>query len=141
MSGHAGAVEFPEPSAVLRILRAVADERNGPLYALWVSLRAAPGPAGPEIGFRIYPVADRPDAYLVTWVAARRGDGREVSWSVGVTARPDSLEVIGTVEVGDESGRWDTVYESASSTVSAVEAATAVLDQAAAVAQQRQWWS
>jgi hypothetical protein len=130
-------VEFPESSAVLRILRAVADARNGPLYALWVSLRAEPGRPGPESGVRIYPVADRPDAHLVTWVAAHRGDGREVSWSVGVTARPDSLEVIGTVEVGDDSGRWDTVYESASTTVSAVEAATAVLDQAAAVAEQR----
>ena len=130
-------MEFPEPSAVLRILRAVADARNGPLYGLWVSLRAEPGRLEPEIGFRIYPTADRPDAYLATWVAARRGDGREVSWSVGVTARPDSLEVIGTVEVGDDSGRWDTVYESATSTVRAVEAATAVLDRAAALAQQR----
>ena len=134
-------MEFPEPSAVLRILRAIADARNGPLYALWVSLQAEPGRVGPEIGFRIYPVADRPDAYLVTWVSGHRGDGREVSWSVGVTARPDSLEVVGTVEVGDESGRWDTVYESTSSTVTAADAATAVLDQASAVAQQRQWWS
>ena len=103
--------------------------------------RSGAGPGPPEIGFRIYPVADRPDAYLVTWVSAHRRDGREVSWSVSVTARPDSLEVIGTVEVGDESGRWDTVYESASSTVSTIEAAAAVRDRAVAVAEQRQWWS
>jgi len=125
---------------VLSILRAVADARSGTLYHLWVALDGGSDRPPPEIGFRVYPVSDRPDAYLVAYVTGPREDGREVCWSVGVTARPDSLEVIGTIEVGNGAGGWEVVRESRLTTTDVAEAAAAVLDRAAEVAGQRQWW-
>ena len=138
--GHRGAVESAGPSASCRSCARSRTQRSGTLYHLWVALDGGSDRPPPEIGFRVYPVSDRPDAYLVAYVTGPREDGREVCWSVGVTARPDSLEVIGTIEVGNGPGGWEVVRESRLTTTDVAEAAAAVLDRAAEVAGQRQWW-
>ena len=90
---------------VRAVLRALAEARDGDFYRLMVGLSGEQG-GRPSIDFRIYKVADTPDALAVVGVKFTRGDGgSEVVWSVAVTATEEKLLIEGTVETSAASSQ------------------------------------
>jgi GTP:adenosylcobinamide-phosphate guanylyltransferase len=64
---------FPED--VRAVFRALAEARDGPFLKLAVDLSYVRPRPIPSIDFRIYEVADSPDAYVVVGVEWDRPDG------------------------------------------------------------------
>src|SRR6476620_10557133 len=88
--------------AVRDVLRALADVRDGSFYRLYVELPFKE--PIPEIGFRIYGIADRPDAFAVVYVSVTRPDCVEVAWSLSLETTDDALIVTGSVELTTDKG-------------------------------------
>ena len=98
---------------VRAILRALAEARDGPFYALFVDLTAVIKKPLPQLGFRIYRVADSDQAMLGLWVSAIRPDGPEVSWSLVLETPPGSLVVTASIEISDDEGTHEVFKRSA----------------------------
>jgi hypothetical protein len=94
----------PEIDGVCQLLRTLAEVRDGAFYSLWIALTHRVKHPVPEIGFRIYQVADADDAYLVIGVTATRKDLRDITWSVALQTARDCLRVEATIEVTDDDG-------------------------------------
>jgi len=140
----------PETDGTRRLLRALAEVRDGPFYSLSVGLQkqtAATGEARetpmrvpfPEIGFRIYQCADSEEAWLVIGVSAVRKDGIEITWSVGVQTAPDALKVIAAIENSDDQGT-STLHERSAAAANPLEASVLVRAYAQEICSQRQWF-
>ncbi len=92
-------------SSIREVLRALAEVRDGDFYPLWIDvMRQVHKPPLPQIGFRIYQVADSSDAMVTVWVGATRSDGNDVNWGVSVQTDGDTLLVTGEISVGDDLG-------------------------------------
>lgn len=140
----------PETDGTRRLLRALAEVRDGPFYSLWIGLQKQTAAAGdsretpmrhplPGIGFRIYQCADSEEAWLVIGVSAVRRDGIEISWSVGVQTAPDTLEVIAAIENTDDQGT-STLHECSAAAANPHEASVLVRAYAQEICGQRQWF-
>ncbi len=138
-----------ETDGIRQILRALAEARDGPFYSLWLYLLERFDHLGPEvrtwlqrrpdIGFRIYQVADSDEAYLVVGASAIRKDGREITWGVSLTTREGDLLVEGTVEYGDDDG-YHPLFSREAATEDPVEAAALIGDYAKQLCEQKRWY-
>jgi hypothetical protein len=107
------------------IFRALAEARDGPFYSLWVELTYRVGHPVPDIGFRIYKVADSVEATLGVWVSAIRPDGAEICWSVCLETASESLIITASVDISDDDGTRP-VFERSADTHDAGEASTLI---------------
>ena len=121
--------------AIRSVLRALAEARDGPLYALYVHLtHRATRPA--RLDFRIYQVADSEDVRVVASVAYERPDGVGLCWSVLVQTVDNELLVEGSVEVERANG-YQSVVELSERTADPARAAALIGQFAAAVCAHR----
>lgn len=126
----------PSTDAVRGVLRSLAEARDGPFSRLWVDACHIWRAPSPEIGFRIFQVADSADAYVAVGVSGTRTDGREVSWSLTVRASPTSLTISAQVEVEIDRG-FETVFEVAETTGAVDEATMLIAEYADKVCRER----
>ena len=124
--------------AVREVLRALADVRDGPFYRLWVDLTSIVTTPLPAIGFRIFRVADRPDAVAVVVVSMRRSDGVDVCWSLSVETATDSLHITGSVELTTDDG-IDEVFSRSRTSTDAPAAVETIHAFAREVCGERSW--
>jgi hypothetical protein len=123
--------------AIREIFRALTEARDGPFYSLWVELTPSITHPVPEIGFRIYKVADSAETMLGVWVCAIRPDGAEVCWSIRVETNPGSLVIGASVEVSDDRGTF-AALERSTETQDAGEAADRIREYAPGVCAERE---
>lgn len=114
------------------ILRALAEVRDGPFYSLFIELRHHIQHPAPEIGFRIYRVADSAEVTLGVWVSAIRHDGAEVNWAVSLETVQGSFIVRGSVEISDDKG-YEEVFVREADTQSCAEASELIREYASEV--------
>ena len=125
-------------SGIRGIFRALAEARDGPFYSLWVELTYRIKHPLPDIGFRIYKVADSVETALGVWVSAIRPDGAEVSWAVGLETTSESLTITASVDISDDDGTHQ-VFERSTDTKDASEASTVIRAFAGEVCAKREF--
>ena len=118
--------------SVREILRTLAEVRDGPFYSLWVELTYRIKHPLPQIGFRIFQVADSAEAILGVGVSATRPDGAEIGWSVGLETAPGSLVVSASVDLSDDKGNQE-VFVRRADTQSCAEASKLIRKYASEV--------
>jgi hypothetical protein len=124
--------------SVRHILRTLAEVRDGPFYSLWIDLGYRIKHPSPNIGFRIYRVADSAEAYLVVWVSATRADQVEVCWSVTIQTTHESLIITAGVEITDDNGTHQE-YERTAETMDWRQACVLIRGYASEVCAERSW--
>jgi hypothetical protein len=124
--------------AVREVLRALADIRDGAFYRLWVDLTSVVTTPLPDIGFRIFRVADGADALAVVSVSMRRSDGVDVCWSLSVETSTDSLRITGSVELTTDDG-VDEVFSKTRTSTDAQDAVETIHAFAREVCDEGSW--
>ena len=124
--------------ALGKVLRALAEARDGPFYSLYVDLSYRFKNSSPNFGFRIYRLADSVGAMLAVGVSVTRPDGTDIGWSLSLTTSPGSMLVTACVEITDDHGT-DEVFERSVSATDCHEASTLISTLASEVCAERQW--
>jgi hypothetical protein len=124
---------------IRNILRTFADVRNGPFYSLYVNLMNHAKNPVPSIDFRIYPVAESTQAYLVVAVTGTRPDGVEVCWSISLETEQISLVITAAIEVSEDHG-WREVFRRSAHTLDSQEASTLIRSLGREVCAELRWF-
>jgi len=127
------------------VLRALAEARDGPFYNLFVTVtkgaRSKSGARPPDIGFRIYRVADGGDACVVLHLSAPRLDDVEQTWTLSVQTDGRALVVSGEVSVENERGSQQ-LFETSRRTTDETQAASLIHEIAQEVCAYREgFWT
>ena len=125
--------------SVRAILRALAEVRDGSFYSLYVDLTYRKAHPLPQIGFRIYQVANSHEAVLGVGVSVTRPDGTIVSWSLSIETSARSLDISGTVELTDDNGSREVFVRSAE-TADLQQVANLIHNVADEVCAQKHWF-
>jgi hypothetical protein len=123
---------------VQRVLRALAEARDKDFYPLWVRLTYVWRPPLPEIGFRIYQIADTADARVAVSVTGTRPDGARHTWGIAVDARSETITVATALDVDSPDGdEVDEVFGRTAETGDPARAAGLIRTMAAELCGQR----
>lgn len=121
-------------------MRALAEARDGPYYALWCDLTHVSASPEPKIGFRIFQVANTHDAVAVVSVdTSNTSVGAGICWATAVTATSDSVLVEASIELESDAG-WTTVFERSVRAATAEAIAQTIADLSSVVCSERTWW-